>query len=1043
MADSHLKAVLLPALLAATSVGLFAQQTVKVVTEDGSSNRTTVNSVQPRVPVTGKQWVGPASTDYVGIEQSAPVSPPNPSIAVGPDHILSIVNRKIWAYKNPNSPDNSLVADPKVAPLVGQEFLTFWLGEQLNVLCPTQPRDNSTCIVDNASVMYDQMHGRFVVGFTVVDNGVTLGYQLAPTQRHQPGFARKASWVLIISKYAQLNLTASEAASPFGDPNPGNGSVGGVTTKNWLAYYGDINDISNYTFLTPDGITTGNPPVVKTKTNTIATGNAGNEQYKTSAKDPLSGAAWVTGFENAKFQTPIQTINNALHPQIDCQTAAPVLGTSCFMPTSMRIGIDNNNIVIASAVIDDNILLAARTPATPAYAGARVRVYRKKTLYSWQSPTSLSRWASGNPASNFVDLYNTGDNVAGGPYTNMTVGELDANSALLPVFYEPDHLRGRAIASFNSNFAGGCFIWANQPTSSSANPCDDSTSYLIGAKSTNNDPAAPPVPNTVLFVRGVSVAPLGAIANPPIALAQWVPTLLATKTAIVPQFWNPGTWDYSTSKLFGENIPQFGPGAKQVCSDGTTTCKLYVGDDRPQTVVYREGYLYVARVGQTPNAFVANGTTEFSTVIYDVIRKWTNGGAPQEVLYAQWQNTNAWGPMYESPANVSTVGQASPIYIFPWLEKLFVSTTYNYGPSTQPNPLQNNMIFPSLYDIKLGEDFYDRLVNYLNPVTGTIEARNVFGFRGGSSTDPNNGSLWNFGAYAKARASSNAGFGQWGTYVSNYNLDFAGTDPYGTTTQLYTDVPPTHPFYVQIQIAKNVGIGPSGSTFGPDNTVSRSEMARWVVLSQMDEAGITAYLMATGGCYTSFADVAPDCNFLDPTKGTDDFDPVTGKIVTTPNPPADGQGCSAKTSTGAAKAVDATCGFWRYIETMYRRGYTKGKGACTNDPRAGYCPNDLLTRAEMSTFLIRAKMNNVFPTVLSGCPASSPACADIGDNFGLFFGNNSYFTDVDPATSPYFPYISKMREMRIANGTSSTKFSPDDTLTRGQIAVFMVRAFFQ
>ena len=135
-------------------------------------------------------------------------------------------------------------------------------------------------------------------------------------------------------------------------------------------------------------------------------------------------------------------------------------------------------------------------------------------------------------------------------------------------------------------------------------------------------------------------------------------------------------------------------------------------------------------------------------------------------------------------------------------------------------------------------------------------------------------------------------------------------------------------------------------------------------------------------------------------------------------------------------------GGWRYAEYAYRRGLTKGC-AGTDDVSRKFCPNDILQRYQAAAFIIRAKMNNVFPTVLSGCPASSPACADIGDNFGLFFGNNSYFTDVDPATSPYFPYISKMREMRIANGTSSTKFSPDDTLTRGQIAVFMVRAFFQ
>ncbi|NUN48754.1 MAG: hypothetical protein HUU15_08010, partial [Candidatus Brocadiae bacterium] len=55
-------------------------------------------------------------------------------------------------------------------PPTSRQFLDVWLGEAaLNELCPTQPRTNATCQIDNASVRYDQMQGRFVVLFTVVD----------------------------------------------------------------------------------------------------------------------------------------------------------------------------------------------------------------------------------------------------------------------------------------------------------------------------------------------------------------------------------------------------------------------------------------------------------------------------------------------------------------------------------------------------------------------------------------------------------------------------------------------------------------------------------------------------------------------------------------------------------------------------------------------------------------------------------------------------------------------------------------------------------
>jgi len=304
-----------------------------------------------------------------------------------------------------------------------------------------------------------------------------------------------------------------------------------------------------------------------------------------------------------------------------------------------------------------------------------------------------------------------------------------------------------------------------------------------------------------------------------------------------------------------------------------------------------------------------------------------------------------------------------------------------------------------------------------------------FGLYGGASTDPNNGSLWLYGEFAKNRLSTIPGPGQWGTSVANYALDFPATDPYNNANNFYADVPATNPFFTWIQISKNQGItqnaptsGPcptnpagnppiqqppaSGGTpnpgpsalvcpnFGPTTLVTRSEMARWVVLAQMDEFQITAYLLATGGDvadphHVTFADTINDPNL-------------------------------------------------RYIEVMARRGYTKGCGT-TNDGRAAYCPTNNVTRGEMSVFIIRAKMSNVFPTSLSGAPI--PVIAPYGDNFGVF-QQAPYFTDV-PTTHTFYPYIQKMRELRITNGAgSAATYLPDNNITRQEIATFIVRAFF-
>jgi hypothetical protein len=307
-----------------------------------------------------------------------------------------------------------------------------------------------------------------------------------------------------------------------------------------------------------------------------------------------------------------------------------------------------------------------------------------------------------------------------------------------------------------------------------------------------------------------------------------------------------------------------------------------------------------------------------------------------------------------------------------------------------------------------------------------------FGIRGGAATDPNTLAEWFYGAYAKGRLSSTLGFGQWGTYVAHYPLTFPIRDPYNNLTSTYVDVqqlvtdaqgnitqPPTpNLLFPYVQIAKQTEIQPGSRTdtvFNVGGAVTRAEMARWTVRAQMDETAVTNYINATGGRFCSFADVTCPGN----------------------------DGANVTDSTGVA-------GDWRYIEVMYRRGYTKGCDA-TNDGQRRFCPTRTLTRGEMAVFIIRAKMNSVFPTVTSGAftttscqpPGTALTVTQIGDQFGLYAGCNPYFTDV-PTTHVYYAFIQKMRELRIANGTSFSPatYSAEATLSRGQLMTFLVRAFF-
>jgi hypothetical protein len=261
----------------------------------------------------------------------------------------------------------------------------------------------------------------------------------------------------------------------------------------------------------------------------------------------------------------------------------------------------------------------------------------------------------------------------------------------------------------------------------------------------------------------------------------------------------------------------------------------------------------------------------------------------------------------------------------------------------------------------------------------------------------------------------------------------------------FQDVAPASGFFTMIQLAKRVGLAipssmgaclDSGTStsilqppvsggvaspaatcpyFGPDDVITRAEMAYWIIRSQADETEISAYLCATGGDPTGLA----GCNGGLPASTFGDLG-AAGALIQVP-------------FAGVSNAQ-----MMRYVEVMARRGYTKGCGG-TADTVLRYCPNDPVNRAQMAVFIIRAKMNNVFPTTLSGIPLATP----YGDNFGV--SSVPYFNDVtpsDPVWGPYFIYVQKMRELGITSGTGPGTYSPGNNVTRKEIATFAVKAFF-
>jgi hypothetical protein len=105
--------------------------------------------------------------------------------------------------------------------------------------------------------------------------------------------------------------------------------------------------------------------------------------------------------------------------------------------------------------------------------------------------------------------------------------------------------------------------------------------------------------------------------------------------------------------------------------------------------------------------------------------------------------------------------------------------------------------------------------------------------------------------------------------------------------------------------------------------------------------------------------------------------------------------------------------FLSYIETVYAAGVT---GGCNTNPLK-YCPAKSVTREQMAVFLLKAKY---------GSGHTPPACVGT-------------FTDV-ACSSPFAPWIEELAASGITAGCGSGTYCPADPVTRQQMAVFLLKA---
>jgi hypothetical protein len=113
--------------------------------------------------------------------------------------------------------------------------------------------------------------------------------------------------------------------------------------------------------------------------------------------------------------------------------------------------------------------------------------------------------------------------------------------------------------------------------------------------------------------------------------------------------------------------------------------------------------------------------------------------------------------------------------------------------------------------------------------------------------------------------------------------------------------------------------------------------------------------------------------------------------------------------------VPASSPFCPWIEELARRGITGGCGG------GNYCPSASVDRAQMAVFLLRT---------LEGSGYTPPPCVP----------GQEMFNDV-PASSPFCPFIEELARRGITGGCGGGNYCPSASVTRAQMAVFLVRTF--
>jgi uncharacterized repeat protein (TIGR01451 family) len=272
--------------------------------------------------------------------------------------------------------------------------------------------------------------------------------------------------------------------------------------------------------------------------------------------------------------------------------------------------------------------------------------------------------------------------------------------------------------------------------------------------------------------------------------------------------------------------------------------------------------------------------------------------------------------------------------------------------------------------------------------------------------------------------------------------------------------------------------------------VTSTDSAGSVSVTDTLPAGLTATAIAGPGWACTLTTVS--CSRSDSLPVGGSYPPITVTVSVAANgvSPVTNQAVLSG-GLGAASATDftniqppfadvsSTDLFLPAIDLLWESSITSG---CQATP-PGYCPGNNITLAQMAVFVVRSVMGNdnftyTATPYFTDVPATHPFfkwiqkiqdlgialpcaanqyCPDtpvsrgamavliVRGRYGVSTPSNypatPYFTDVG-TNYQYFPWIQKMKQLGITSGCSATTYCPEDPVTRGQMAVFIMRGEF-